>query len=143
MFYVVLTVYCHDASFVVFLLLSFSALFLARHVTSSTSIPPPCYNFSSLAWDAASHHLVAEFSVGPTVYGIPDYGVARCLISQPPSNSSGVSVAGVADDHLRHRLKLSLYSYFVSLILNGYYIYFVTFWKKSRIRLSLALILIF
>jgi hypothetical protein len=141
MFHVVLTVYCHDASFVVSFSCfpsHFSVLFLARHVTSSTSIPPPCYNFSSLAWDAASHHLVAGFAVGPTVYGIPDDGVARCLISQPPSNSSGV-----ADDHLRHRLKLSFISYFMSLILNGYYIYFVTFWKKSRVRLSLALILIF
>jgi hypothetical protein len=41
---------------------------------------------------------------GPNVYAIPDVGMAKCLISEPSSNGSNISVTAVAIDHIRHRL---------------------------------------
>ena len=61
--------------------------------------------FSSLAWDPISQHFVVGSTLDPSVYAIPEAtGTVKCLLSEPSSNRSGVSVTAVAVDHIRQRL---------------------------------------
>ncbi|KAJ4821418.1 Sodium/potassium/calcium exchanger Nckx30C [Rhynchospora pubera] len=74
----------------------------ARHSIAIISSTP--LRLSSLAWDPISKHFLVGSSEGPTIYAVSDSGMVQCLLSDISLNSTGASVAGVAVDHVRHRL---------------------------------------
>jgi hypothetical protein len=74
----------------------------ARHIININS--SVVLQLSSLAWDPITRNFVVGSISGPNVYAIPDVGMAKCLISEPSSNGSSISVTAVAIDQIRHRL---------------------------------------
>ncbi|XP_078148640.1 uncharacterized protein LOC144544097 [Carex rostrata] len=86
----------------IFLLILGAAPCSARHVININS--STLLKFSSLAWDPTAQHFVVGSAMSPTVYAIGDDGMVKCLLSEPPSNRSGVSVTALAVDQIRLRL---------------------------------------
>ncbi|KAJ4821402.1 Sodium/potassium/calcium exchanger Nckx30C [Rhynchospora pubera] len=74
----------------------------AHHSIAIISSNP--LRLSSLAWNPISKHFLVGSSEGPTIYAVSDSGMVQCLLSDISLNSTGASVAGVAVDHVRHRL---------------------------------------